>query len=129
VSAALDFGARRIGHGVRAVEDPAVLDRLAQTQTPVEICPTSEMQTAAIASLAALPLRELLDADVCVTINSDNMGVSDTDVGKEFALLRREHGIGQEEALRLQLNAVSAAFADEATKERLRDAIMQDATA
>ena len=107
---ALEFGAVRIGHGVRAVEDEALMRELAQRGIPLEMCPTSNLQTKAVNSLTDYPLRNFLDRGIRVTVNSDNMTVSDTWAGKEFALLSREYGLTEEEAVRLLNYAKEAAF-------------------
>lgn len=107
---ALEFGAVRIGHGVRAVEDEALMRELAQRGIPLEMCPTSNLQTKAVNSLTDYPLRNFLDRGIRVTVNSDNMTVSDTWAGKEFALLSREYGLTEEEAVKLLKNAKEAAF-------------------
>ena len=107
---ALEFGAVRIGHGVRAVEDEALMRELAQRGIPLEMCPTSNLQTRAVNSLTDYPLRNFLDRGIRVTVNSDNMTVSDTWAGKEFALLSREYGLTEEEAVKLLKNAKEAAF-------------------
>lgn len=107
---ALEFGAVRIGHGVRAVEDEALMRELAQRGIPLEMCPTSNLQTRAVKSLTDYPLRNFLDRGIRVTVNSDNMTVSDTWAGKEFALLSREYGLTEEEAVKLLKNAEEAAF-------------------
>lgn len=107
---ALEFGAVRIGHGVRAVEDEALMRELAQRGIPLEMCPTSNLQTRAVKSLTDYPLRNFLDRGIRVTVNSDNMTVSDTWAGKEFALLSREYGLTEEEAVKLLKNAKEAAF-------------------
>lgn len=107
---ALEMGAVRIGHGVRAVEDDKLMEELARRGTVLEMCPTSNLQTKAVRSLSEYPLREYLNRGIKVTVNSDNMTVSDTWVGKEFALLSREYGLTEEEAGKLLANARRAAF-------------------
>lgn len=118
VRAALAMGATRIGHGVRAVQDPQLVAELAARQVPLEVCPTSELQTGAILDLE--PLRVLHEAGCLVTINSDNCAVSNTWVGRELALVAQTFGLDDGAVERLLLNAVEASFADEATKVRLR---------
>lgn len=124
LSDALSFGPARIGHGVAAALDPVLLKRIADSGVMLELCPTSEAQTGAISNIRALPLRELLDAGVVVTINSDNMSVSGTDVCREFLLMNCLFGLTEHEAGSILLNAVDASFADEDTKARLRAQII-----
>lgn len=118
---ALAMGASRIGHGVRAIEDPELVSELARRQVPIEVCFTSEVQTGALQSYQhAGSLKRMLDAGVNVTINSDNCSVSNTWVGRELLLLGEAIGLTETDALRLMRNAVDASFADEETKQRLR---------
>ncbi len=118
---ALAMGATRIGHGVRAVEDPELVRELAQRQVPLEVCFTSEVQTGALVSYQhAEALRTLLDAGCCVTINSDNCSVSNTWAARELVIVAEALGLTQTEVDQLLRNAVEASFADEATKARLR---------
>ncbi len=107
---ALEFGALRIGHGVRAAEDERLMEELIRRETVLEMCPTSNLQTKAVRSLSEYPLRTYLDRGIKVTVNSDNMTVSDTWVGKEFALLSQEYGLTEDEAGKLLENAKKAAF-------------------
>lgn len=108
---ALEFGAARIGHGVRAAGDEKLMEELARRGCVLEMCPSSNLQTKAVESLSEYPLREYLKRGIKVTVNSDNMTVSDTWVGKEFALLSQEYGLTEEEAGILHENAKRAAFA------------------
>lgn len=116
---ALEFGARRIGHGVRAREDKELLKELAAKQIPLEMCPSSNVQTKAVTDLASYPLREYLEQGIPVTLNSDNMTVSDTWAGKEFELLHTYSGLTEEEASALVRNAVCAAFLADDEKQFL----------
>lgn len=120
IRSALEFGAARIGHGVRAWEDPALVRELAARRIPLEMCPTSNLQTGACSSLESYPLRRYLEAGIPVTLNSDNMTVSDTDVGKEFALLEENGLLTEDEARLLLEHAVEAAFIPEEEKRALR---------
>lgn len=119
VRTALSFGAARIGHGVRAVEDPALLEELAERGTVLEICPTSNIHTRVAGSYADCPLRTLIDAGVRVTLNSDNMAVSNTDVRRELSLMRETFALSDAEIDQLLRNAVAASFADDASKQHL----------
>ncbi len=107
---ALGFGAVRIGHGVRAIEDGKLMEELARRGTVLEMCPTSNLQTKAVKKISDYPLREYLNRGIKVTVNSDNMTVSDTWAGKEYALLSREYGLTEDEAERLFKNAEDAVF-------------------
>lgn len=107
---ALEFGAARIGHGVRAIEDEELMRELAARGIPLEMCPTSNLQTKAAERIVDYPLREYLRRGIKVTVNSDNMTVSDTWAGNEFSLLSKEYGLTEAEAELLYRNAEEAEF-------------------
>lgn len=108
--ALFDCGADRIGHGVRAGEDPALLDYIRDRGVPLELCPTSNEQTRAVASFAAHPIRRYLEHGVSVTINTDNRLISDTSLSREFARLHSELGFTAGELAACVLDGCRAAF-------------------
>ena len=116
VYCALDYGAKRIGHGVRSVEDKELMKRLEKEKIALELCPTSNLNTNIFDSMKAYPLRELMQAGIKVTINSDNMMVSGTDVRTELQKLIDTFGLNKAQLKTLVQNAVDASFADEKTK-------------
>lgn len=116
---ALEMGAARIGHGVRAREDPCLVRELANRFIPLELCPTSNLQTRAVSCLSDFPLREYLDQGLCATLNTDNMTVSRTTLEGEFALLH----ITPQERRTLLRNSVRAAFLPEENKKALWRAV------
>jgi adenosine deaminase/aminodeoxyfutalosine deaminase len=97
VRAALEIGAERIGHGIRAIDDPDLLRRLREEQIPLEVCITSNLKTGAVASLDAHPIRKLFDAGVPITLNTDDPGIFETDLASEFALARNLFGFSEAE--------------------------------
>lgn len=123
VEAAIRMGASRIGHGVRAGEDARLLEELRERRIPLEMCPSSNVQTKAVPSLLEHPILEFLRKGLTVTVNTDNMTVSDTTVEREFGLLREKLGMTQEEHRQLLLNAADAAFLTEEERWRLRDVL------
>lgn len=125
VSAALDFGAERIGHGVRSAESAEMMQRLSDDGVPLELCPTSNLNTNIFEAIDAYPLRQLMDAGVRVTINTDNMTVSGTDLAAEMQLVADALSLTDEELQTLLLNAVDAAFADDETKEWLKKEVQR----
>ena len=94
---ALSFGTRRIGHGIHAVEDPELIQELIRRDVTLEVCVTSNLDTKLVPSAAAHPVRQLFDAGVKVTVNSDNLTVSNTDLYQEIALLKSQLGFTDEE--------------------------------
>lgn len=119
VRAALEFGASRIGHGIRSIEDDSLVELLARDGVPLEMCPTSELQTSAIDDYAKFPLRQLIERGVNVTVNADNMGVSVTDVRRELLLLAGIFELTDADVQKLLVNAARAAFAGDALKDEL----------
>jgi adenosine deaminase len=94
VRQALDrLGAERIGHGVRSVEDPALLDLLAERRVPLEICPTSNVQTSTVASYAEHPLPRLLEHGLLCTLNTDDPSISGIDLPHEYRVAAGDMGL------------------------------------
>ncbi|MFB4274472.1 adenosine deaminase [Nonomuraea sp. MTCD27] len=104
------LGARRIGHGVRCVEDDALLERLRRDRITLEMCPISNAQTGAVAGLAAHPADRLLAAGLAVTIGTDARTTSATSLEREFAALRRTAGWTAEQERLVQEHAAAGAF-------------------
>lgn len=107
---ALEFGASRIGHGIRCIEDATLVDYLARHRIPLEVCPTSNMQTKVFGSIDEYPLKELLLNDVCVTLNTDNMTVSNTTIAGEQAFAMDKLGLTEEDIAIMENNSEKAAF-------------------
>lgn len=124
VWAAIRFGAKRIGHGIRSIEDPYTVKALADNNIYLEICPKSNIDTKAVSSIEKHPIRELVDAGVLVTISTDNRTVSNTNLEYEYDLLRSNFNFTDEDILKFNLNAIDAAFIDEEEKEKLRNRLL-----
>ena len=121
-SALRDLGVERVGHGVRAVEDPALVDHLVVRQVPLEVCPTSNVRTGVVASWAAHPVLELIERGACVTVNSDDPTYFGCSLAGE---LRQLAALTDLDVKRHTGYAIEAAFADEAERARLRDLVDQ----
>ena len=115
--------AERIGHGVRAVDDPALVRHLAETQIPLEVNPYSNYRLKVTPEDAPHPIRALVDAGLRVTVNSDDPPMFSTDLNQEYALLASQ-GFTFEELRRLDLNAVDVCFLPEDEKAELRRLIV-----
>lgn len=123
IEAALRFGAARIGHGVRAKEDEKLLALLKERQIPLEMCPTSNVQTKAVKSFSEHPILEYLRLGLRVTLNTDNMTVSDTTIEREYSRLSQELGMTAEEHRQVLYYAVDAAFLTPEERGRMKDVI------
>ena len=114
-----ELGAERIGHGVRAIEDPRLVETLAREQIGVECCLTSNLQTNAVPDLASHPLRRFLEAGVLATINTDDPSISGIDLPHEYNVAAPAAGISPALARQAQRNGLTAAFLTEAEKAAL----------
>jgi adenosine deaminase/aminodeoxyfutalosine deaminase len=110
IRAALDLGAERIGHGIRAIDDPDLLRRLRTQRIPLEVCITSNVKTGAVASLAAHPVRQLFDAGVPITLNTDDPGIFGCTLDGEFSLARSLFGFTDPELNQIRENARAFRF-------------------
>lgn len=104
------LGATRIGHGVRSVDDGALVRRLAADRITVEAAPTSNVQTRAVPDLAAHPLNTLRDAGVHVTVNCDSRTVSGTNLRRERRIVEESFGWDESDWRRAQEHAWAARF-------------------
>jgi adenosine deaminase len=111
------LGAERIGHGVRAIEDPAVVELLAQKRIPLEICPTSNRLTGAAPEHTDHPLAALDAAGCVVTIDADDPALFGTTLRDEFRLVAQQ--VGEVTAIRFARNAIDASFAPTERKAEL----------
>lgn len=114
-----DLGAERIGHGTSAVKDPELLKYLAEHRIPLEVCPTSNIATRAVADLDQHPIKEMVAAGVLVTINSDDPPMFGTDLNNEYAVAARLLELDERGLAALAKNAVEASFLDPAGKARI----------
>ncbi|MFF4880505.1 adenosine deaminase [Micromonospora sp. NPDC000668] len=114
-----ELGAERIGHGISAAQDPELLAYLAERQIGLEICPTSNVRTRAVANLDEHPLPRLVEAGLLVTINSDDPPMFGTTLNDEYAVAARLLGAGPQGLAGLARNAVTASFLDPVGKQRI----------
>ncbi len=108
--AVLGLGAERIGHGIRSIEDPAVLDLLAEREIPLEVCPTSNLHTSTVRDYRSHPLPALLRRGIRCTLNTDDPSISGLDLAHEYRVASEELGLSAAEIRRMQETAVEAAF-------------------
>ena len=118
---ALDNGAKRIGHGVHLSLDKDTIARVKKENICFEFCPTSNLQTKSLLSYEDVPLRKFMDNGIDVTINADNMTVSNVNAIMEMRQMVETFNLSKEEVNGLLLNSINHSFADEETKERLKE--------
>ncbi|WP_417768471.1 adenosine deaminase [Stappia sp.] len=120
VTAALDFlRVTRIGHGVRAIEDRAVVERIAEDGIVLEICPGSNLALGLYSTLRFHPVNLLRRAGCRITLNSDDPPFFGTTLGHEYRSCAATFGWSEDVQLALTRDAIAAAFCDEQTRRRL----------
>lgn len=118
VRAAVELlGVKRVGHGIRAIEDSAVVQLLREEGVTLEVCPTSNVKTRIVPDYAHHPLRRLYDAGVRVTLNSDDPAMFGANITHEYELAAQELGFTQAELLGLTRNAIEAGFCSGSVKD------------
>jgi len=119
------FQPQRIGHGVRSVEDEAVMQMLRESDIHLEICPTSNIQTNVYPTIEDHPADRIYRSGISIGINTDSRAISDTTLTKEYHLMAQRFGWGKMHLLRCNLEAVRHAFASEALKKGLREELLR----
>ena len=123
VRGALELPVSRIGHGVRSIEEPALVEELAERGTYLECCPTSNVVLGIYPSYDEHPLPRLRAAGVRVTLGSDDPPYFGASIGGEYELCRRQFGFTDDDLRSITRTALDAAFCDEALKERLKQRV------
>ncbi|HZG48282.1 MAG TPA: adenosine deaminase [Thermoleophilaceae bacterium] len=119
VRAALELPVTRIAHGVRAIEDPALVEELALRGTVLECCPTSNVVLGVFPSYEEHPLGRLVEAGVRVTLGSDDPPYFGASIGGEYALAVERLGLDEAALLEITRTALEAAFCEETLKREL----------
>lgn len=115
-----ELGVERIGHGVRACEDPDLVELLKERRLPLEVCVTSNVKTGVYPSAAAHPIRYLYEQGRLVTVNADDPTMFHTTLSDEYLVLLRDLGFTPEDLKTLSMNGAEASFLPEAEKSGLR---------
>lgn len=119
VKLALEYGAKRVGHGIALAKDKYLIETCKSAGLGLELCPTSNYQTQAVKPEDTYPLNLFLDNGLLATINTDNRTVSDTTITKELNLIHERFGINQDDIIQLYKNSVEISFADDNIKNNL----------
>lgn len=126
---ALSMGVERIDHGVRSIEDNKLLQRLVEMQIPLTVCPVSNVQLKIFPNMASHPIKQLMDAGVFVTINSDDPPMFHADVVDNYLQVADTFNLTVDDVEKLARNSFMAAFMDSATSfdylQQFRDKVSQ----
>ena len=125
-SAIADLGAERIGHGVRAIEDPDLVSYLAEHHIPLEVSSTSNISLGIYPDLKSHPLKRLHDSGVAIIVNSDDPPLFNTTLTKEFGLLVAPYGFSNETIDEILLNGIRFSFLPETIKRRMRTSFIEE---
>lgn len=123
VEAALKMGAKRIGHGIRIADNEPIMEKIKDMGIFLEMCPTSNRQTKAVADMKNYPIIKFLNKGIKITINTDDLAIERTDIAKEFEYIEDKFNVTAEQEKIILKNSIDAAFTSERTKENLRKQI------
>ena len=109
----------RLGHGVRSIEDPILVNEIIERQIVLETCPTSNIATKIYENYDTHPVKQLYDAGVKITVNSDDPPFFNASIAGEYEVMANL-GLGDKELISLTYNAINSSFCDQLTKEKLK---------
>jgi aminodeoxyfutalosine deaminase len=107
---AINIGAERIGHGLHAIDDPDLMEHLAEKQLPVEVCISSNVRTGCCLKLEDHPVRRMFDAGVMITLNSDDPTMFQTTLAREYQIAHDGFGFTEEQLREVARNSFEASF-------------------
>jgi adenosine deaminase len=108
----------RLGHGVRSIEDPKLVEEIKELNIVLETCPTSNIATNIYSDYASHPVKKLFDAGVKITVNSDDPPFFNASIAGEYEVMANL-GLSEKELYSLTENAIKHSFCDQAIKEKL----------
>lgn len=120
ILATINFGATRIGHGIRTIEYDDLINLIIDNNILLEVCPTSNVQTNAVDKYTDHPIKKLIDKGVNVSINTDNRTVSNISLNLEYKKLQESFGFTKELFIKTNLNAIEHAFVSLDEKAKLK---------
>lgn len=124
VHSAIVCGTKRIGHGIRCLEDKDLVNQIIDKNIHLEVCPTSNIQTNVVNSISEHPIRKLFDLGVNLSINTDNRTVSNTSLTNEYTLLRDNLNFGINDFIKCNINAINSSFLSDEDKVKLKEKYM-----
>jgi adenosine deaminase len=119
------LGVERIGHGVRAYEDPQLVALLRERQIPLEMCVLSNMKTGVCESVEAHPIKSYFERGLLVTVNSDDPTMFNTSLNQEYIVLAQQLGFTISDLQHVSLNGIDASFMSEEQKASMRSHFQQ----
>lgn len=125
-SAIDDLKVDRVGHGVRAHEDEQLLEKLAASQIPLEVCPISNIRTGVVTSLEQHPISDFHERGILVTVNTDDPKMFGNTLAEEYRLLEEQAGFSREQIRQLILNGIEATWMPAARKETMGKSFVDD---
>ncbi len=118
-----DLQTERIDHGVRSLEDPALVAELAKRRTPLTVCPLSNLKLCVVNDLKDHPMKRLLDAGLCATVNSDDPAYFGGYMNANFVQTVEALGLTRDDVITLARNSFEASFVSEARRAELMAAL------
>ena len=123
VQNAIEYGAVRIGHGVRSYEDPKVVNLVKDEGIFLEMCPTSSRLTHSVEDMSTFPFMDYLEKGIKVTLNTDDMAIERTTLEKEYRYMEQTFNLTGEQEKTILLNSVNAAFTTDEVKKELKETL------
>lgn len=120
VEAAINFGAKRIGHGIHIIENEKLMNLAISNKILLEVCPTSNVQTLAVPNLNEHPIKKLFKKNIPICINTDNRTVSNITLTEEYQKLKNTFNFTTENFIKMNINAINASFLSNDEKETLK---------
>lgn len=119
------LGAERIGHGVKAIQDPVLMNYLAEQGIGIESCLTSNLQTSTVTSYESHPLRHFLDHGILACLNTDDPAVEGIELPYEYQIAAPAAGLSTQQIRQAQINGLELAFLSQEEKQALRTLVAQ----
>lgn len=119
IKSAIEFGTKRIGHGIRCIESDDVINKIIKDNITLEVCPTSNVQTNVVATYENHPIKYLYDKGIKVTISTDNRTVSNINLTEEYQKLINTFQFTLEDIKRMNIFAINSSFLSDIEKENL----------
>ena len=122
---AINLGAKRIGHGVHAIESEEALNLIKEKDITLEVCPKSNLDTNIYNKIEEHPIKKLFDKGIKVTLNTDNRTVSNITLNETYEELKDTFKFTDEDFIRMNKNAIECAFINETEKQELLELLMK----